>query len=141
MFMDVKSFVSYISGINNTNYSLAVGLCCSWEYTRFIELEYTDNGIIIHYYNYNCNEFHEKSKQKYLQYKTNSAERYSEFYCNIELIKLLKAFTKMGCEYHHTQSCDCGACCLLPKNLYIFSFDVIKIVKKLFEQHKDNQTI
>ena len=47
----------------------------------------------------------------------------------------------MGCEYHHTQSCDCGACCLLPKNLYIFSFDVIKIVKKLFEQHKDNQTI
>lgn len=136
--MKNESFVAYIATTNNENYRVAFGHFENLEETQFVEFEYTYYGVFIHYYCNNCKECQAKTKDKFLEYKSNSEERYNEFNSNNKLKDLLMEYTKQGCDYQHTQDCNCDACNLLPNNLYIFSVDVIKVVKNLFELNNNH---
>ena len=136
--MSKDSFCAYVPSTSIENYRVAIGYIGSLAEIHFIEIEYNDDGVLIHFYN--SKECKEITKQKFLKFKSNSEERYYVFDSNEKFINLLKEYKNQGCDYLHVQDCNCDACNLLPNNLYIFSFDVIRIVKMLFEQVKNIQS-
>ncbi len=132
--MTKNSFVAFIPSTQNENYRVAFGNCGTGHNVQFIELEYTDGGILIHYHTYKCEEYKEISKQKYLEFQKGSPNFFSLFYGTAILTNLLNAFGSYGCDYLHKPDCDCNACSILPNNLYILKDNAITGFKSYFEK-------
>jgi len=107
------SFVAYKSCDNNDTekYIVAIGHCDASEVIQFIEIEYTDEGEIIHFYD----SSNEEMDQKYKTYKNvgtleNGIDKYIEFSGNKDLQILLQLYKDQGSDFEHKLNCSCPAC-------------------------------
>lgn len=107
------SFVAYksCSIIESEKYLVAFGHCGTLEVIQFIEIEYTDNGEIIHFYDIR----NEKIEEKYKSFQPENSEKdcitiLEKFCGNEKLNKLLDNYKKLGCDYVHEPDCRCVAC-------------------------------
>ena len=132
-----ESFVSFIPSKNNENFKVVIGNCGKWENIQFIELEYTDSGIVIHYYNYNCLDYQARTKEKFRKFQSESfilecELRFVTSNGNELLDTVMNSFNKQGCDFIHEQDCSCIACSLI-KDKYCYRTDTINKVREKFE--------
>lgn len=106
-------FVAYNSCNNNDTgkFIVAIGQCAVSEEIQFIEIEYTDNGEIIHFYD----SSNEETEQKFEAYKNvgafdNCIDKYVEFSGNKNLQILLQLYKEQGSDFEHNLNCSCPAC-------------------------------
>jgi len=128
--MSKNSFVSYIFCDNN--YRVAFGNCGSWSNTRFLEIEYTNLGEVLHYYGIN----HKDLEQKFRIYTSVITDRenkkeYQFFNGNEKLKDLLNQYDKLGNDFDHPVNCNCIACNSFFSTMYMN--DTIARVIKEFE--------
>lgn len=107
------SFVTYKSCNNDDTekFIVVIGHCDTSRVIQFIEIEYTDKGEIIHFYDSSNKE----TEQKYEAYKNvgaldNCIDKYVEFSGNEDLQILLQQYKKQGSDFEHNLNCNCVAC-------------------------------
>ncbi len=107
-----KSFVSFIDCSEEGTYNVAIGNQGSWEETQFIEIEFTDSGKIIRFFD---DSSLDKLEQKFHEYVTNitnkSYKNEFRFFIGNETMKdTLDKYKSLGVEYVHDSDCKCVAC-------------------------------
>jgi len=106
-----NSFVAYNSYNNDKRFIVAIGHCGALNDIQFIEIEYTDEGEIIHFYDSSNEELSEKFEAfKKASSVENCFDKYVEFFGNDKLRTLLELYKEQGCDYEHTLNCSCVAC-------------------------------
>lgn len=116
-----NSFVAYNS-VNNDGtekFIVAIGHCTTTDEIQFIEIEYTDEGEVIHFFDTSNEEFEEKfNALKNVSSEENCFNEYVEFPGNDKLKALLQSFKEQGSDFEHKLNCTCAACCIYKFTIY-----------------------
>jgi len=129
------SFVAYYSYKSNDTERFIVTIAhwCSLNDIQFIEIEYTDEGEIIHFYDLNNEELEEKIKNfKKDSLVENSFNEFVGFPGNDKLKELLQFYKDQGSDFEHKMNCSCAAC-----SNYKFTIYRGDTIKRVLEDFKN----
>lgn len=125
------SFVAYNSCKSNgtERFIVAIGHCGVLNDIQFIEIEYTDEGEIIHFYD----SSNEGLEEKFPTFKNGSTiencfNEYVEFPGNDKIKELLQFYKDQGSDFEHKLNCSCTAC-----SNYKFTIYRGDTIKRVFE--------
>ncbi|MFZ4798987.1 MAG: hypothetical protein ACOYMA_15915 [Bacteroidia bacterium] len=130
-----RGFVAYIDYLESGAYKVAIGYHGTWKETQFIEIEYTDSGKKIHFFD---DSNIEKLEQKFHEYITSITHKeykneYQFFNGNEKLKEVIDKYKTFGVDYVHDTDCNCAACQIFDG--INFRGDTInRVIKELGEE-------